>query len=1490
MDAVNCSTVIDNDSGEVIEPARLLLPGGRREEIAIEAGCSVADLVSKIPADLRPMVQVYNHGALVNDWENFYLREGDRILLTVVPQGGKGGSGKQIVGAILMIVVSIYAPGAGAAIAEGMGASAAVGTAIGVGITMVAGMVISALIAPPTVSTAAPSLAKGAPSSYSLSGQSNQARPFQACLTIYGLYKVMPALATNPNVDNFANQSQISALYDFGLGYVNLYDIRIGDVPVWEYSPQLVWHTNDYADDLQLVPTRIGYDQYAFSMQRYVPVTVRTKPLTYSASLDIQFPKGIFQASSLWGNLPWSADFTAYWRVADTGTWQEVPIDWYLGAERSYTSGGVGIQYQLQDPTANFPWVDYNPSTSPADLRAKTAQWNAAQSTQPYAEYCKSTPNPYLQFSYPSGAIDEGGYFARYPELRQVGWTGSATAHFESVGSREGRDPGVPVQWQQTYPFPGGWNAYSTASSPSTLHAFDKYLYWGTQPYIGGNQWIEMSQMGANPPLTRSAAPWQFQIVDAGVWDPNVYLARYPDIRNMDAWTHFTQYGAFEGRDPYVNANARSVRMVANWVGVYWMRIQASFPAPGTYEIQVMRTDKIEDGTDQTISQTTQGAISARFSESTIGLLRSYEYGLPVQPRLRHTMLEMRVVATDKLQGVVQNLSAVCVGVVPVTNDGANFWYAETRNPAWIALDILLSEKNPKRLANTQIDWSSWLHLVIVCDTLRSYNVNGAPYTGPRYTCDIVVDSTATVKTLVESILSGCRASLVLTTQGTWGVLVDEEKVSPRQLITPANSWGFSGVRTFTQLPHALRVNFINSANNAYTKDEVVVYWDGYNAANATIFETLDTFGITDFAHAWAYGRYMMAQGILRAEQFMLMLDVENLLVQRGEMVYVAHDVPLVGGVPTRVIDVNQIPGNNGVRISATLAAAPSGYAVRLSDGTIRTGPCVSSPDWPDGWILLDSNQGVQIDDLIVVGDYARQTQPYLVQRIDPGPDLSAQLTLCKYDPAVYQADQGALPGWDPGFGHDYINGTDLVSFNMTATQVLYYVNRMPFVDVQLTWTTTGWNLDHNAVSVMLPDGTRVQVGQGWMSCKWTLDAINDRGTYFNKPLQFQTVPINATGYQGQAAYVTITLVPDRIAPQPVPVFGANVQKETVDLTWQAPDEPDVAAYLLKYSPQTDFPNWDSAQDLASYQWPVVHGSAGARTGSYGIRVVDTSGNLSAVVWRRTTVAFLPDINVITVLNDALLNPDPWPGVLSHAVVVGREVMNEGDYGQVYPDAIYFCSYPVDLGDVYEARVSSKIEAYGMTADDLMVNWVPSLAELTAMSHATATSNLWNAWLEVRVANKMSVMADWLPSISTIDPIAGANDSDWSGWRAVNTVGDFTGRIFQFRICMQSRNPGVKTVVRSGRIEVDMPDRIDSYGDVSVPAAGLDFEFPVAFRSLEALAITIDGNADPVVAHVSNKSNEGFHLTLNNTLTQALTAGQVDIMAQGYGKRGITSI
>jgi hypothetical protein len=264
-------------------------------------------------------------------------------------------------------------------------------------------------------------------------------------------------------------------------------------------------------------------------------------------------------------------------------------------------------------------------------------------------------------------------------------------------------------------------------------------------------------------------------------------------------------------------------------------------------------------------------------------------------------MLEMRILATEKISGTVQNLNAICTSILRTTKDGVTFTTEATRNPAWIALDILTGDANPKPLKDAQIDMQTFIKLADFCDKHKYY-------------ADFVVDYKTTVQELLTSVLSVAHASLLLTTSGKYGVLIDEEKTVPRQLITPANSWGFSGSRVFPDRPHALIVSFINgwdakvgsgdTPSVTWQKDERIVYADGYDETNATVFENLGTFGITDSDQAWRFGRYMLAQGIHRSETFTVTMDIEHLVVQRGDLVHVAHDVPKIGGMSTRVIDL----------------------------------------------------------------------------------------------------------------------------------------------------------------------------------------------------------------------------------------------------------------------------------------------------------------------------------------------------------------------------------------------------------------------------------------------------------------------------------------------------------------------------------------------------------------------------------------------------------
>jgi hypothetical protein len=126
------------------------------------------------------------------------------------------------------------------------------------------------------------------------------------------------------------------------------------------------------------------------------------------------------------------------------------------------------------------------------------------------------------------------------------------------------------------------------------------------------------------------------------------------------------------------------------------LAVEFQFPTTGQYEVWVTRINgaQYEQNNrinDQVVVQSLRSHISAG------------TFNLP-NP---HTMLSMKVIASEKVSGVVQNLSAIVTSVLPVYDANGNVLaHVPTRNPAWIALDILLGESNPRPLNPAVIDWT----------------------------------------------------------------------------------------------------------------------------------------------------------------------------------------------------------------------------------------------------------------------------------------------------------------------------------------------------------------------------------------------------------------------------------------------------------------------------------------------------------------------------------------------------------------------------------------------------------------------------------------------------------------------------------------------------------------------------------------------------------------------------------------------------------------
>jgi hypothetical protein len=938
-------------------------------------------------------------------------------------------------------------------------------------------------------------------------------------------------------------------------------------------------------------------------------------------------------------------------------------------------------------------------------------------------------------------------------------------------------------------------------------------------------------------------------------------LVRYKDSGSITNWSvsfrfRWREYGtstwqtgfmSFAGAPAKLGVNPGEFTVSDHQVNSFNFVVTIDFPGTAQYEIELVRLSDDSEST-QIRDDATLTLLESRVAGNVLKLLR------------RHTLLEMRVNATDQLNGVVQTLSGLATSVLRTTTDGTTFTNAATRNPAWVCIDILTGEVNPKPLKDSQIDWPSWIAFAAYCSETVTRVINGISINQPRHRCDVVVDYEVTAGELLDSILSSCRASRCVTRAGKYGVLIDRAKTTPRQIITPKNSWDFSGNRIFTNTPHALRVSYIDgdklagSGFETWNRTEIIVYRDGFNSTNSTIYEDLGSFGITDYAQAWSFGRYMMAQGIFRGETFSLTMDVENLACNRGDLVEVQHDVPMVGGITAYV----KARSGNDITITELLSNDPTSYTVRLATGSIRTGAIVATIS--DDTFTLDTATGIQVGDLIVMGETSRVTSPYLIQAITPAQDLTASLTLCRYVPAIYNADAD-IPEYFPDFGDDMINATDLavIGFNV-GDQETIYIERRPIGEFLMTWNVDGWQAAYYELLITFENGETelVQNVQGFTHT-YRLDLLSNPGRL--GVANFTLTPFTSSGLRGASASDTSTVVLDIAPPGAVAGFGMDVQDMTIQFFWQLSTAPDVLAYVLRYSPDLDG-TWETSQLIGQYGWDISRASVGARTGLYFIRAVDTSGNEGPITSRRTTIESLPNINFVVSVNDAPL----FEGTLSNAVKVGDTVQSGGEFGAVEALGYYTFKENISLGSVSEVRLSSKIQAHGET-DTL----------------DPVLSTQWNTRLEYRVVDTTVVMSQWIPLSNPIaDPISGGSIG-WSEWRPIE-VGDVTGRLIGLRIKLESFAPSVKAVVTDALVEIDAPDRTLKGQNLSVPVAGVRVDFITPFMFKPTVVITIDNAVTNLRYQVSAVDKFGFTVNLYNIASGAAASGVVDWAALGAGK------
>lgn len=831
-------------------------------------------------------------------WPVTALKPTDTVLVSPrIKSGDSGQMFKQFLIVVITAVASYYLGPAGAGLT---GAAFGVGVAA---ITIGATLLLNALIPPPVPKTGDIALDGGLESSqmYAFSGQSNQMKRLQTVLKVYGTHRVFPNVAAVPytelDVDPLTGETiqYLYAIYDFGLGTMIIDDLLIGDTPLI---------TDSFAD----------FQYNLVDINRPTLGSGNDDKWDQQLKNEFQYYKGRREITPLSVVLTDGVPTTQNSDPNPDLEPQEIVVD--IVANRglySFSSNGdlgtrsvrIELHFALVGSTDFHPYndldfVDSYKSTGGSDLTEFEVQL-VPTITEPG------------QDEFYAAAMFSRGYSNSFSSIRQN--------NILTVGILPGGRKLLVVDRQ-------------TFNGVDSDFLVGQKIFYGNR-LLGVIETVEnYVPNSAYTVITLDRAMTQ-NFWGSDSFDINAYKVRGTVSKDIDG------HRVYDWSGPVYDV--LSIRSSGHESGIAVMTGNSTSPVyanfrfkpkvAGQYQVRVKRVNAFGPYSTQTSDEVTWGAI-------TTALIST-----PIHTTKRHVFMEIRIKATDQLNGAISTLSGVASSVLPVYDPDTQTWVRDvTSNPAWIFADMMTGEVNKRPISVDKLHLPSLVEWANYCDAIVA-GPDG-DMNDPRFTCNFVLDYAVTLQDLLNQVGGSSQASLNLI-DGKYGVLIDRFKDTPVQVFTPRNSKGFTSSRMYAARPHGVKIKYIDP-NRAWEVSETIAYDNGYSELNATDLDDLTAFGCTSSEQAWRFGRYMIAQNRLRQESISILVDFEHLVCTRGDYVQISQDVMRSGGTPARVKSTNYGPvspeyyenistgivGGGGFSIYANKLVVAS--AIAVTDVSIR--------------------------------------------------------------------------------------------------------------------------------------------------------------------------------------------------------------------------------------------------------------------------------------------------------------------------------------------------------------------------------------------------------------------------------------------------------------------------------------------------------------------------------------------------------------------------
>lgn len=1393
----------------------------KTKDFVITENETIQSLVAKtqLPEVLNSYLRISINGTVIDDW-SIQATPRDVVYIALVPQGG--GDGKNPLAMIAMVALTFVS----GPLVSGI-ANVTVASGVQAGIMFVGSLAISALFPPPT-----PKSSSSETSPFlGISGQKNTPRPGEPVMYMFGQYRVSPDLAVEPYIITENLKQTIYAIYDFGYGTINLSDISIGNTKMESYHSIeyaiLKDYTTDTADKRLTIYQNDNSTESLNSEIRYTgsvePVVRNLASNTREGVMTISFPYGLATKSGSGDDEAQGVRFTMlFGGVSNSGN--------------LYTDKNIGRISSPPPPAKQHPKPTFS-----LNVETDTVLATSIEFLDMYVDYDGTD------------VFGITGY-----SILEHGDTYTAIVYNDWVSNQNDAIEPYPPGVDQTFTKDGVDYALTsveyiedsleleqvlTEYANRDNNFEDQYQYRYTKKYIV-TLYIPIPENASHIPYSGRWVPVEFTDPETGDISLSSELQYLPDTTTVYD-LNGEEYTSF-----YLERNTRIP---------FTLTINVVFPEEGDWHFSIWRNDK---------SHYDDPGIEGTYADKTdITSLRSIGYRDPLNFRVGHTILEMKIVATNQLNGMVDNLSATAYRELPVYNGTDWLTQQETSNPAWVVADVLCGEANPDPISYDRLDQASFLAFAEWCDILKS--VDEFPENDlPSNTVNGVWTTESTAYTRVNEILSSSRATLGLV-DNKYTIIWENFPRVPVQLFTPKNSWNFSATKKFVKEPHGLKVSFIDPYSD-WQSTEVPVYSDGYDETNAVYFEPINLPLCTNYAEAYRNGRYFLAQGKLRPEIFTITTDIENLVAERGGLVNVQHDVAQAGGFSSRITAIN---GNQVTTREPFLYYTETDVwqlLIRNIDGGQEYFIIESIID--EYTVQLSTTPTIsKVGDLVVYGIQNQVIEEFLVKSIQPSTDLTATLTLVPMARAIESADAGEIPEYNPPVHPEILTPPSCV-VGLLYQRSTFFIHRVPHFDIKLTWGNMGPGVLYD---IWIADDA------GYTKVAHNVD-VNEYQLYKNQSmlgfsypdkddLKVKVIPKNTAGKSpifDLCKPVVVQLPRDNSIPGKPLYFSGDILSDAMVLTWLAPLDEDISGYVLKYTSNTVDPSWESVPVL---EGTIPHNktttTVNARIGSYMLKTLDTSGNYSGDFGLVKTS--IPSLDGYSIYNEYSEDPD-FLGGKNRVVFSTDGIRLDQDAGEYFDHGIYTFANVVDLGDIYRTRISQDMvmEAIGIDYEDDI-----------------------NVVIEVKTSSFNQVLNDWPnmdPYVSggAYDTISQDGNTDWSGWSTFY-AGTFTGRYFAFRAILTSVNPSATPHVTKLYIKFEMPQRTETGNNIDSGLINERVDYTSSFIHAPAVGITQDDAGIGDYYIINNKDEIGFNIVFFNSSNTQIYP-QFDYMATGIGEKVLT--